>query len=70
MGLIRIAKSARDKLTRVARSRSDKRRARRAKALLALHHGKSVQQVADGVAGLAQGTAQALADHPVVFYEQ
>lgn len=47
MGLIRIAKNARDKLTRIARSRSDKRRARRAKALLGLHHGKSVQQVAD-----------------------
>ena len=47
MGLIRIAKNARNKLSRLARSRSDKRRARRAKALLALHHGKSVQQVAD-----------------------
>lgn len=47
MGLIRIAKNARNKLSRIARSRSDKRRARRAKALLGLHHGKSVQQVAD-----------------------
>ena len=32
---------------RVARSRSNKRHAKRAKALLGLHHGKSVQQVAD-----------------------
>jgi len=47
MGLIRLAKQAREKLSRVARSRGDRRRARRAKALLGLHHGKSVQQVAD-----------------------
>lgn len=47
MGLIRIAKTARNKLMRIARSRSDKRRARRARALLGLHHGKSVQQVAE-----------------------
>jgi transposase len=46
MGLIRLAKKAREGLTRISRSRSDKRRARRAKALLGLHHGKSVQQVA------------------------
>ncbi len=47
MGLIRLAKRAQTNLLRIARSRSDKRRARRAKALLGLHHGKSVQQVAD-----------------------
>ncbi|HET7377657.1 MAG TPA: helix-turn-helix domain-containing protein [Anaerolineae bacterium] len=46
MGLIRLAKKARSGLTRIARSRSNKRHARRAKALLALHHGKSVQEVA------------------------
>jgi transposase len=46
MGLIRIAKKARAGLTRIARSRSNKRHARRAKALLALHHGQSVQAVA------------------------
>ena len=45
MGLIRLAKRSRDKLMRVARSRSNTRHAKRAKALLALHHGKSVQQV-------------------------
>jgi transposase len=47
MGLIRIAKKARSGLTRIARSRSNKRHARRAKALLALHHGHSVQEVAE-----------------------
>ena len=47
MGLIRIAKRSRDRLMRVARSRSDTRHAKRAKALLGLHHGKSVQQVAE-----------------------
>ncbi len=47
MGLIRLAKRSRDRLMRVARSRSNKRHAKRAKALLGLHHGKSVQQVAD-----------------------
>lgn len=47
MGLIRLTRQAKDKLLQVARSRSDRRRARRAKALLGLHHGKSVQQVAD-----------------------
>ena len=47
MGLIRIAKKARDNLARIARSRSDKRRAKRAKALLGLHHGQTVQQVSD-----------------------
>jgi transposase len=47
MGLIRIAKKARSGLTRIARSRSNKRHARRAKALLALHHGQSVQAVAE-----------------------
>ncbi len=47
MGLIRLAKSSRDRLMRMARSRSNKRHAKRAKALLGLHHGKSVQQVAD-----------------------
>jgi transposase len=47
MGLIRLAKRSRDRLMRVARSRSDKRHAKRAKALLGLHHGKSVQQVAE-----------------------
>ena len=47
MGLIRLAKRSRDKLMRVARSRSNARHARRAKALLGLHHGKSVQQVAE-----------------------
>lgn len=46
MGLIRIAKKARSGLMRMARSRSNKRHARRAKALLALHHGQSVQEVA------------------------
>lgn len=46
MGLIRLAKKARSGLKRIARSRSNKRHARRAKALLALHHGQSVQQVA------------------------
>jgi len=46
MGLIRLAKQARSGLTRIARSRSNKRHARRAKALLALHHGGSVQEVA------------------------
>jgi transposase len=46
MGLIRLAKQARSGLTRIARSRSNRRHARRAKALLALHHGQSVQQVA------------------------
>ena len=46
MGIIRLAKRSRDKLARLARSPSNKRHARRAKALLALHHGKSVQQVA------------------------
>lgn len=45
MGLIRLAKRSRDRLMRVARSRSNTRHAKRAKALLALHHGKSVQQV-------------------------
>ncbi len=47
MGLIRLAKRSRDKLTRMARSRSNGRHAKRAKALLGLHHGKSVQQVAE-----------------------
>ena len=47
MGFIRLAKRSRDKLMRVARSRSNTRHAKRAKALLGLHHGKSVQQVAD-----------------------
>jgi transposase len=47
MGIIRLAKSSRDKLMRVARSGSNTRHARRAKALLGLHHGKTVQQVAD-----------------------
>ncbi len=47
MGLIRLAKRSRQALMRMARSRSNKRHARRAKALLALHHGKSVQQVAE-----------------------
>jgi transposase len=47
MGLIRLAKRSRDKLTRMARSRSNGRHARRAKALLGLYHGKSVQQVAE-----------------------
>ncbi len=47
MGLIRLAKRSRDRLMRVARSRSNTRHAKRAKALLGLHHGKSVQQVAD-----------------------
>ena len=46
MGLIRLAKRSRDKLSRIARSSSNQRHVRRAKALLALHHGKSVQQVA------------------------
>jgi transposase len=46
MGLIRLAKRARAGLKRIARSRTNKRQARRAKVLLALHHGKSVQQVA------------------------
>ncbi len=46
MGLIRLAKTAREKLARVARSRSNARHAKRAKALLGLHHGKTVQQVA------------------------
>ena len=45
MGLIRLAKRSRDKLMRMARSRSNTRHAKRAKALLGLHHGKSVQQV-------------------------
>lgn len=47
MGLIRLAKRAQANLKQVARSRSDKRRAKRARALLGLHHGKTVQQVAD-----------------------
>ena len=47
MGLIQIAKKARSGLVRIARSRSNKRHARRAKALLALHHGQSVQAVAE-----------------------
>jgi len=47
MGLIRLAKRSRDQLMRVARSPSNARHAKRAKALLGLHHGKSVQQVAD-----------------------
>ena len=47
MGLIRLAKRAQTNLKRIARSRSDQRSAKRAKALLGLHHGKSVQQVAD-----------------------
>ena len=47
MGLIRLAKRAQTNLKRIARSRSDKRSAKRAKALLGLHHGKSVQQVAE-----------------------
>ncbi len=47
MGLIRLAKRAQTNLKRMARSRSDKRSAKRAKALLGLHHGKSVQQVAE-----------------------
>lgn len=47
MGLIRLAKRTRDKLGRIARSSSNQRHARRAKVLLALHHGKSVQQVAE-----------------------
>jgi transposase len=47
MGLIRLAKRAQANLKRIARSRSDKRSAKRAKALLGLHHGKTVQQVAD-----------------------
>ncbi len=47
MGLIRLAKRSRDQLMRVARSRSNTRHAKRAKALLGLHHGKSVQEVAD-----------------------
>lgn len=47
MGLIRLAKRAQANLKRIARSRSDQRSARRAKALLSLHHGKSVQQVAE-----------------------
>ncbi len=46
MGLIRLAKKARERLQRMARSRSNARHARRARALLGLHHGKSVQQVA------------------------
>ena len=45
MGLIKLAKRSRDQLTRIARSRSNRRHAKRAKALLALHHGKSVQEV-------------------------
>lgn len=47
MGLIRLAKRSRDQLMRVARSRSNTRHAKRAKVLLGLHHGKSVQRVAD-----------------------
>nr|MBP7687161.1 helix-turn-helix domain-containing protein [Thermoflexales bacterium] len=47
MGLIRLAKRAQANLKRIARSRSDQRSARRARALLGLHHGKTVQQVAD-----------------------
>jgi transposase len=47
MGLIHLAKRSRDQLMRVARSRTNGRHARRAKVLLALHHGKTVQQVAD-----------------------
>jgi transposase len=47
MGLIRLAKRSRDRLMHVARSRSNTRHAKRAKVLLGLHHGKSVQQVAD-----------------------
>ncbi len=47
MGLVRLAKRSRDRLMRVARSRSNTRHAKRAKALLGLHHGKSVQQVAE-----------------------
>jgi len=47
MGLIRLAKRSRDQLMRVARSRSNGRHAKRAKALLGLHHGKSVQLVAE-----------------------
>ncbi len=47
MGIIRLAKRSREKLTRIARSSSNQRHARRAKVLLALHHGKSVQQVAE-----------------------
>ncbi len=46
MGPIRLAKRSREKLARIARSRSNARHAKRAKALLALHHGKSVQQIA------------------------
>lgn len=53
MGLIRLAKRSRDRLMQVARSRSNTRHAKRAKALLGLHHGKSVQQVADE-AGLSR----------------
>ncbi len=47
MGPIRLAKRSRDRLAQIARSRSNARHAKRAKALLALHHGKSVQQVAE-----------------------
>ena len=47
MGLIRLAKQVQTNLRRMARSRSDKRRATRAKVLLGLHHGKTVQQVSD-----------------------
>jgi transposase len=47
MGLIRLAKRSRDQLMRIARSRSNTRHAKRAKVLLGLHHGKSVQEVAD-----------------------
>lgn len=46
MGLIRLAVRARESLRRIARSRSNKRQAVRAKVLLGLHHGKSVQEVA------------------------
>lgn len=46
MGLIRLAKKTREGLKRMARSRSNARHAKRAQALLGLHHGKSVQQVA------------------------
>jgi transposase len=49
MGLIRLAKQAQTSLLRIARSRSDKRRATRAKVLLGLHNGQTVQQIADEV---------------------
>jgi transposase len=69
MGIIRLAKRARENLQRVARSRSDKRRARRAKALLGLHHGKSVQQVAEDT-GLSRQAVYNLQKRFVERHEQ